>query len=241
MSTYDIPGASIYGQAVALAKKRYQTRLADINKQRQNILRESGFLADIDPESGLTTNLRTDPYNQYGGFQMLNRTQAMRHDEALGENISRGLGSRGGLGAQNLSNLRFDFGREDAEFGSNLADALWGLTRQQQDEKYAYDRALYEAQLAAAQSAIEAGDYGSYGGDYGYDYADYGEQYEPELKIRPGIRYVGAPKKVVKKPAVKKPAPKPKITGFPGMGDYKPKPAVRPKAAPKPAPKKRKR
>lgn len=206
MSTYDIPGASVYGQAVALAKKRYQTRLADINKQRQSTLRQSGFLGDVDQETGLMTNLRTDPYNKYGGFQMLNRAQAARHDEMLGANLARGISSRGGLGAQALNDMRFDFGREDAEFGAGLNDALYALTRQQQEEKYTYDSALYEAQLAAAQSAIEAGDYGYGGGDYGYDY---GSDPEPPAVAapRPGIRPVtGAAKTTKKAGSTKKPA-----------------------------------
>lgn len=204
MSTYDIPGTSVYGQAVAMAKKRYQTRLADINKQRQQTLRQAGFLADIDPETGLTSNLRTDPYNLYGGFQLLNRAQAQRHDELLGQNVARGIGSRGGLGAQALTDLRFGFGKEDADFGSNLTEALGTFTRQQQEEKYALDQAIYEAQLAAAQAAIEAGDYGDYGGGY-YDYPDYGEP-PAAVRTRPGIR----PASSRGKPSTAK-RPKPKV------------------------------
>lgn len=211
MSTYDIPGASVYGQAVELAKKRYQTRLADINKQRQETLRRSGFLADIDEETGLTTNLRTDPYNQYGGFQMLNRAQALRHDELLGQNVQRGLSSRGGLGAQALGDLRFEFGREDADFGAGVTEALGGLTRQQQEEKYAYDSALYEAQLAAAQSAIEASDYGYGGGDYGYEDYGYGGGEEApgptQPAVRPGIRTRTTTKRPTI-PGTKRPAPR---------------------------------
>lgn len=176
MST-DIPGASVYGQAVALAKKRYESRLADLNKQRQQTMRQAGFLGDINPETGLITNMRTDPYNKYGHFQQLNRAQALRHDELLGQNLARGLSSRGGLGAQNLGNLRYDFGKEDAEFGANLTDMLGAFDRQQQDEKYAYDEALFRAQLEAAQSAIAAGDYGYPEGSDGsdpYDYLDDG-------------------------------------------------------------------
>lgn len=214
MSTYDIPGASVYGQAVAMAKKRYQTRLADINKQRQQMLRQAGFLADIDPESGLATNLRTDPYNQYGGYQMLNRAQALRHDEMLGQNLARGIGSRGGLGAQALNDLRFDFGKEDADFGANLSDALYAATRQQQEEKYAYDQALYEAQLAAAQSAIDAGDYG-YGG--GYDYPEYSDPEPATPKITPGIRRV-TPPRVQSKPAKSAPRRPSVRPGGPGRG-----------------------
>lgn len=222
MSTYDIPGASVYGQAVELAKKRYQTRLADINKQRSSTLRQAGFLADIDPETGLTSNMRTDPYNAYGGYQLLNRSQAQRHDEMLGQNVSRGIGSRGGLGAQALTDLRFSFGKEDSDFGSNLTESLGALTRQQQDEKYAFDQALYEAQLAAAQSAIESGDYGDYGG--GYDYPEYSEP-TPTTSIRPGIRPAARPKPQPKPRVVRRPKPVQSgpRRGRPGSGTARPK------------------
>lgn len=236
MSTYDIPGASVYGQAVELAKKRYQTRLADINKQRQETLRRAGFVADIDPESGLTSNMRTDPYNKYGGYQMLNRAQALRHDELLGQNLARGIGSRGGLGAQALNDLRFDFGREDADFGSNLTDALSAFTRQQQEEKYAYDEALYQAQLAAAQSAIEGGDFGYGGGDYddGYDYV---EDPVETPKVTPGIRLVSPPRVQTKPKTKPKPAPRRPSVGPGGPGRGGQSAPAKPKPAPKPVPK----
>lgn len=224
MSTYDIPGASVYGQAVELAKKRYQTRLADINQQRQRTLRQAGFTADINSETGLATNMRTDPYNPYGGYQLLNRSQAQRHDEMLGQNVSRGIGSRGGLGAQALTDLRFGFGKEDSDFGSNLTESLGALTRQQQEEKYGLDQALYEAQLAAAQSAIEAGDYGDYGG--GYDYPEYAEPAPASTSVRPGIRRTGASTKPKSKPKVArrpKPVPSGPRRGRPGSGIARPK------------------
>lgn len=161
----DIPGASVYGSAVELAKKRYQTRLADLNKQRQTTMRQAGFAGDINAETGLISNQRVDPYNPYGQYQQLNRAQSQRYDEMVGQNIGRGLGSRGGLGAQNLSNLRYDFGKEDANFGTTLSDMLATFTRQQEDERFSYDEALWQAQQAAAQSAMAAGDFGAPGHD----------------------------------------------------------------------------
>lgn len=165
----DIPGASVYAQAVNLAKQRYQTRLADLNKQRQSTMRTAGFQADIDPETGLIKNMRTDPYNQYGQYQQLNRAQALQGIEVEGQNISRGLGARrGGLGAQSMADARYGWGQQDAAFGANLADMLAGFDRTQAEEKYGYDQALWQAQQLAAQSAIAAGDYGA--PDDGYDY-----------------------------------------------------------------------
>jgi len=170
MATSQIPGASVYAQAVELAKKKYQTRLADITKQRQSTMRQAGFTADIDEGTGLASNMRTDPYNQYGQYQQLNRAQSLRSDELQSMNIGRGISSRGGLGRQNLGNLRYEFGKEDSAFGQNLTDMMSQYTRQQQEEKFGYDEALWQAQQEAAQAAIAAGDYGASGEGGGYDW-----------------------------------------------------------------------
>lgn len=173
MPTTPIPGAPTYMSAVELAKKRYQTRLADINQQRQRTMRQAGFMGDIDPTTGLVSNMRTDPYNQYGQYQQLNRAQSFRSDEMYGQNFGRGLSSRGGLGRQNIGNLRYEFGKEDSDFGANLLDQMSSFTRQQEEEKFSYDEALYRAQQEAAAAAIGAGDFGSEGGDPGYENPGY--------------------------------------------------------------------
>lgn len=170
----DIPGASVYATAVEMAKARYQTRLADLNKQRQSTLRTAGFTGTVDPTTGLVKNQRVDPYNQYGQYQQLNRAQALQGQEIVGQNIARRLGAGGGLAAQNLNNARYDWGQQDSSFGANLLDQLGAFDRQQQDELYQYNQALYESQQKAAQSAISAGDYGApdggSSGSVGYNY-----------------------------------------------------------------------
>lgn len=159
-----IPGAAIYGQAMASAKARYQQRVADLNKQRQGMFRKTGFQGDINEESGLVSNLRVDPFNQFGTYQLLNRAQAIRGMQGMEENISRGLGTGGGLAAQRMNELRFGFGQEDAAFGADMADQIGAFTRQQQDYKYEYDQMMYQLQLEALRAAMAAGDYGYYGG-----------------------------------------------------------------------------
>lgn len=178
--TTGIPGSALIAQATLEAKKRYQTRVADLGKQRSSIFLQSGFTGDVDSETGLTKNLRTDPFNQYGQFQMLNRAQALRSQQAQGENIGRGLGSGGGLAAQNMGNAQFLSGQEDAAFGQSLNDMLQGLVRNQQDYKYEYDSALYQAQLEGARMAIDQGDYPYYpgGGNDQGDQGDQGDQYD---------------------------------------------------------------
>jgi hypothetical protein len=211
--TYDIPGASVYGQAVALAKQRYQTRLADINKQRQSTMRTAGFQGDIDPETGLVKNMRIDPYNQYGQYQQLNRAQALQGIEVEGQNISRGLGARrGGLGAQSMADARYGWGQQDAAFGANLADMLAGFDRMQAEEKYGYDQALWQAQQLAAQSAIAAEDYGAPDDGYDYPYPGGGAAAPPGGALLDLLSTINAPGV---RNIVYKPPPPPKTTKRP--------------------------
>lgn len=188
--TTNIPGGSQYARAALLANQQYKQRLADLNKQRQQSMITAGYTGDIDPESGLLKNFRVDPTSKFGGFQLLNRAQAQQGEDVRGQNIERGLGTGGGLAAQNRANARFDWARQDTDFARGVQDQFSAFDRTQMDWLFERDQALYNAELQAAQSAIGAGDYGDYGGDPGYppDYGDSGQ--EPGLPA-PGSQPMG--------------------------------------------------
>lgn len=176
MATYStpIPGVAQYGQAALAAKTAYQNALARINQQRQSLLRQKGFLGDIDPTTGVAKNVRTDPGNQYGEFQLLNRSQAGRDQAAVESGVARGLGTGGGLAAQLRNRERFSFGQEDAALGESLVSGLAGLQDQQTQAAFERDSALREAELEAARMAIQNQDFNQ--ADFsGLDYADYGQ------------------------------------------------------------------
>src|SRR3990172_1239383 len=98
MSTYatPIPGAYGYGQTALAAQRAYGNALARLNQRRTSTLQTAGYRADINPETGVAQNLRTDPFNQYGQFQTLNRSQAERAAQARMAGGNRGPGTGGG-------------------------------------------------------------------------------------------------------------------------------------------------
>jgi hypothetical protein len=191
MATYDsaIPGGSQIGQAALAAKTAYQQALARINQKRGSALRQYGFQGDIDPTSGVLRNTRVDPNNQYGAFQMANRSQASRDEQTRNAALERGLGSGGGLAAQLRERGRFDFGREDAEIGTGLIEGLAGYQDEQNQAGYARDSALYQAELEAARFGIQNEDWSPT--DYsGLDIPEYGSTVDPVVSrnLPPGLR-----------------------------------------------------
>jgi hypothetical protein len=161
MSTYStpIPGVPQYGQAALAAKTAYQNALTRLNQRRGSLLRGAGFAGDIDSETGVVKNMRVDGSSVYGGLQQLNRSQAMRDEQAEWSGIERGLGAGGGLAAQQRNQTRFDFGREDADFAQALTESLAGMQDEQNQAAYQRDATLYQAQLEAARMAIQNGDF----------------------------------------------------------------------------------
>lgn len=158
-----IPGSAIAAQGLAFAKKAYEQALARVTNQRQGLTRQSGYTFDVDPTTGVMKSMRVDPNSLYGGFQLLNRSQAARSEAARASAIERGLGAGGGLGAQLESEARFMSGQEDANFSSSLIDMLSQLALQQQEAKNAYDMAKWQAELEAARAAEG---WGGGGGDW---------------------------------------------------------------------------
>lgn len=188
-----IPGASVYGQSVALAKRAYQQALARINQQRSSTLRNYGYQADVDADTGTYKNLRVDPGNQYGLYQKMLRDHALRGEQAKDIAISRGLSMSGGLGAQYETQLRRDFGDESSQLGQTLSQLLFQLQDQHSQAKWDYDSALWQAQLEAARGAVESGDFSDSGYDWG-SASDYGlptdaagpDPYGPPGPAKPG-------------------------------------------------------
>lgn len=169
-----IPGAAIIAQQLALAKQAYQTALARITNQRQGLSRESGFTFDIDTETGTMKSMRVDPNSIYGTYQLLNRQQAQRDEDARSVAIERGLGAGGGLAAQLRSNAKYQSGQEDAQFSSTLIDKLTGLGLDQQEAKQAYDAAKYQAELDQLRLQMSQQSWGGGGGGGGDSSSDGG-------------------------------------------------------------------
>lgn len=222
-----IPNAALIGQGLAFAKKAYEQALAKITNQRQTVSRGAGFTFDVDPETGVMRSMRVDPQSQYGGFQMLNRQQAARDEDARAAAMERGLGSGGGLAAQMRSNVRFQSGQEDANFSSSLTDTISQLALQQQEAKNAYDMAKWQAELDMAR-ASEPWGYDGGGGDPGYE-----DEPAPSIAPRgPGYLFGGVDALLNKKPKPKPVVMKPIV---PFNRQLREGPQQAPKPKPKPA------
>jgi hypothetical protein len=147
-----------------LGKTAYNNTLARINRQRGTTLQQYGYLGDVNKDTGVLSNVRVDPHNQYGDFQSMLRNQAGLAQQAEWANQDRGL--RGGMANKALSDLRYGFGQQSAQLGQNFANQFTDLQDQQTQAKYEYDKALYEQQLEDTHAAIAAGAFNP-GGDSG--------------------------------------------------------------------------
>lgn len=153
-------------QAALLAKQAYGNALTRINQGRQQTLRQYGYQADFDENTGVANNLRVDPSNPYGAYQTMLRSHS---DDFYGERddlIGRGIS--GGLRNAAMSKLRQRFGGDAAALGTSLTGTLAGFQGEQNEAKYDMDRSIYEAQLQAAMMEAGEMDFGDFGGDGGY-------------------------------------------------------------------------
>lgn len=147
-----IPGAPSIAQADLAAKTAYQQALARLNQQRMGSLRQFGYTAQIDPETGVLTGLAVDPHNPYGQYQQTLRGAAQAGDAARNDAIANGL--VGGLARQAEDQSKYAFGAQTGQLGNDLQNQLADFQDQQDQAKSAYDSALYTAELQGTQDAI---------------------------------------------------------------------------------------
>jgi len=151
-----IPYPDLYAQAAAAANAAYSRALAQINEQRTNLLHSYGYLGDI-AGSGVVKNIRVDPKNPYGKFQLMLRNQAFEDESAQNQAQDRGL--HGGLANQAYTNLKFTHGGESAQLGQELTGGLSDFQKQQNDAQYQRDQALYQAMLEQLTLALQQGNF----------------------------------------------------------------------------------
>ena len=167
-----VPGVAEYGQSALAAKTAYENMLARLTQRRRQTLHQYGYNGDVDPTSGVITNIRVDPFNQYGGLQEMLNQQSAEDDQAAYAAQDRGL--HGGLAHKAVTALRHSHGGQSAALGSELLGTLGDYQDQQDQAKYEMDAALWQAEQAAARAAIEnqqfspANPTGDGEGDVGY-------------------------------------------------------------------------
>ena len=148
-----IPGGVDYARAELEANNAYKQALARLNDQRMSSLRQFGYAANIDPSSGVLTNMHVDPNNPFGAYQQLLGNSADAADMARQQAFARGIGIRG-LGAQDVQRTHRQFEAGSAQLGTSLTDTLKGYQDAQTTAAQERDRTLYEAKLEAARQAI---------------------------------------------------------------------------------------
>jgi hypothetical protein len=165
-----IPGSPIplstgdYATSAAMANAAYNQALSAINGQRQSALQSFGYAGTIDPATGQLTDMHVDPNNPYGQFQQMLGQGAADQQAVQAADMSRGIGPAfgprgGGLAAQGLTNAKLAFGANSANLGQSLMGTLGDLSNQQQGAQDTMNNALWQAELASAQNAIQGQDF----------------------------------------------------------------------------------
>lgn len=166
-----IPGSAQVGMTYNAAKAAYQRALQGLNKNRLDLAQQWGYQGDLDPETGSFSNLRVDQHNQYGGYQLARRGHAQQYDQLRNAVAERRIG-RKGLAAQDLSDLRFDWGNEDQASARSILNSLSGFDSQQQEAYQGFQNTYHQALLDAARQAIEDARYNEAEYDDGGDADD---------------------------------------------------------------------
>lgn len=155
---YAPPSGSLTGaEDYAGAQDAYNKALIRFNSQRQGLLQQYGYGGNIDPTSGMLTNLHVDTSNVHGGLQQLLHNQATEDQNAQYAAQDRGL--VGGLANQGASELHYEHGAQSSGLANQLLGNLNDINNGQLDAKSALDQALWQLTHSATTDAISTGDY----------------------------------------------------------------------------------
>jgi hypothetical protein len=146
-----IPGGSGYANAALLAKTAYQKALVRNNQKTLGAVRTFGYDADVNPDTGMLSNMRVNSNNPAGVYQNMLRGHA-QEDQAVREDAV-GRGVYGGLAEQGRSNSRWGFAQDRAQLGNAVTNEFDQYGQNMQDAGFQRDQALYRAEWQAAQDA----------------------------------------------------------------------------------------
>jgi hypothetical protein len=149
-----VPGTGNVAQAYLQGKQLYGNALIKYNQERTSTAQGFGYQGDIDPTTGVMTNLRVDQTNPYGAYQMNRRAHADQWDALRQQNASRRIGGKG-LGAQAQSDARFVWGGEDAAQAQDFIGRLAGIDQGQQQAYQGWQDTYWNALAQQTRDAIE--------------------------------------------------------------------------------------
>jgi hypothetical protein len=153
-----IPMSGPYLMAQAQAQAAYQAALAATNAKRGQLWKQYGFTGDINAKTGGFSHLRVDPYSMYGQLQQMHQAQGHEFDQAFQNADNRDIGHIG-LGAQDVSALRYAHGAQDTQFGNQFLGANQDLTAALQQAAFDRDNAILNAKWSAATDAVNQGNF----------------------------------------------------------------------------------
>lgn len=170
-----VPGGTQVAQTYLAGKNAYGKALAGYNQQRTATAQGFGYQGDIDPNTGMMSNLRVDQTNPYGAYQMNRRAHADQWTALRDQQAGRRIGSKG-LAAQSQNDARFAWGGEDAAQAQDFIGRLSGIDQQQQQAYQGWQDTYWQALAQATRDAVEKGNFDSatWAGlpdDYGSDAA----------------------------------------------------------------------
>lgn len=149
--------STLAAETYAAADAAYKRSLARLNTQRTGILRQYGYLGDVDPTTGQVKNVRVDAGNSFGQLQQLLHGQALEDMNA--ENAAEDRGLRGGLAHQAEAELHYEHQGQTGNLVNQLMANLAGYDDQQQQAQETLDQALFDLQHSAVQTAADNGEH----------------------------------------------------------------------------------
>lgn len=155
-----VPGTGQVAQSYLQGKQLYGNALIKFNQERTNTAQGFGYQGDIDPNTGVMSNLRVDQTNPYGAYQMNRRSHADQWDSLRQQNASRRIGGKG-LGAQGQSDARFAWGGEDAGQAQDFIGRLAGIDQGQQQAYQGWQDTYWTALAEQTRQSIEDARYNS--------------------------------------------------------------------------------
>jgi hypothetical protein len=149
----DMPGGDIEAASELAANKAYADAVTQLAGQRMNSLAGAGYLAHVDPTTGLVTNGGVDPNAQYGTFQTLLRNSAMEGEQQHNAAAGRGIG--GGLAQQGEKQAAYDYGAGMYQLGNQMVQQGADYSSGIQSAANARVQAKLNARQQAAQAALQ--------------------------------------------------------------------------------------
>lgn len=145
------PNAGIYAEQAAQANEAYQQALSNVAAKRSQFYNETGFNVKNNPD-GSIASYGVDGKNLTGQYQQMERAQGRQLEGQHEADMARHIGGAG-IGAQNLSALRYGNGVAQASFANNFLGNNDQFVQEQAQAGSNLQNTLLQLQLQAISDA----------------------------------------------------------------------------------------